>query len=86
MKETPNVCMYSRKPLKAFYILCRDVHVMDLFLLRREHRCGVTVLLLSAGKIDKDSGKVRVFCSKMMIHHCHLMYCVQFHRVVHERI
>ena len=56
--------MYSRKPLKAFYILCRDVHVMDLFLLRREHRCGVTVLLLSAGKIDKDSGKVRVFVRK----------------------
>ena len=32
---------------------------MELFLLRREFRCVVTALLLSAVKTDKDSGEVR---------------------------
>ena len=54
------LCVYSKKPLQTFYFLHRDTRVMDLFLLNREHRCGVTVLLLSAVKLDKDSGKVRV--------------------------
>ncbi len=37
----------------------RGVNVMDLFMLPRDARCLATALLLSAVKIDKDSGEVR---------------------------
>ena len=54
-------CFLNFEP--KVHILCyfyRDINAMELFLLPKENRCRLVSLLLSAVKVDRDIGEVRL--------------------------